>query len=225
MDSRSALALQDWFVSQIWYSYQVKTLRREVSNFSFVSRETREGRIVGNKCGRDFLYFALNFYFPDKFNAVKINPVIIDRQQLFGIPVLDWLAWTQIQFVKVGSYLKRHELALRINDRNVNGYFSFVAAILFSRKSFTAAITKTKDLIDANQVVGIDISLGFGGLLDHVLFVYGYDEQNIYVFDTHTVKSLEYEAYNHKHVFKLPISVIERRWTKFGRVWEVSKIP
>jgi hypothetical protein len=202
----------------------VKTLQKNIANFSYVNREIINEKVVGNKCGRDFLYYALNFYFPDTFNAFKHSPITIDRQRLFGKPVPAWLAWTQIQFANVANYLKHQGLRLRINDRLITGYFSFVAAILFSRKTFADAILQTKSLVDANHAVGIDISLGFGGLLDHVLFVYGYDEQNLYVFDTHRVASLEYEPQNHKHVFKLPISVIEKRWTRFGRVWEVASI-
>ena len=63
------------------------------------------------------------------------------------------------------------------------------------------------------------------GLLYHVMFVYGYDNNNLYVFDTHFVEGIGYERTNlGEFVFKLPKQKVKERWTRFGRVWNVDNI-
>jgi len=202
----------------------MRTLRKSLQDFSFFEREKVREKIVSNKCGRDFLYYALNFYFPEEFNKTSNNPVKIDRLKLFGSPVHSSFAWTQIQFANVANFFNQKSLKLFINNREVEGYFSFIYATLFARKECDDAIEEIKRAIDGNEVVGIDISLGMSGLLDHVLFVYGYDEDNLYVFDTHRVSRLEYVPIEGSNFYyQLPKSVISSRWTKFGRVWSVKK--
>lgn len=197
-----------------------RRLTRDISQFSFVSRERCRGRAVANKCGRDFLYFALNFYHPTVFNREGFPPEIMDKKKLLGWSVPAWMAWTQLQFLWMPQALKRYGVALVINHTHIGGFMTFVRAILFSRLTVAEALRMVESAVDRNQVTGIDISLGYGGLLDHVLFVYGYDDENLYVFDTHTVSRLEYYPYeNHPHVFVLPKSVVRKRWTRFGRVW------
>lgn len=177
-----------------------------------------------NKCGRDFLYFALHFYHPTVFNVEKLNPLSIDKHNLLGVPVTPWLAWTQLQFWKAAKFLAKYDLVLSINGRTVRGYSSFVYAILFSRNSLDEALLRVCAAVDEGEVAGIDISLGLYGLLDHVLFVYGYDNDNLYVFDTHTVTDLEYvQTDTHPHLYVLPKEVVKKRWTRFGRVWVVSR--
>ena len=62
-----------------------------------------------------------------------------------------------------------------------------------------------------------------GGLLDHVMFVYGYDADNLYIFET-TETPIEYERLpgEFPHIMKLSKYEIRKRWTKFGRLWEVK---
>ena len=64
------------------------------------------------------------------------------------------------------------------------------------------------------------------GLLDHVMFVYRYDESNFYVFDSHQVSNLEYEKADgeNRYYMKLPKSIVIKRWSKFGRVWIIRPI-
>jgi uncharacterized protein YvpB len=64
--------------------------------------------------------------------------------------------------------------------------------------------------------------MGVFGLLDHVMFVYGYDKENLYVFDTLKAK-IAYYNYDsrYKHIYRLPKSIIKSRWSIFARVWEV----
>lgn len=203
----------------------MKTLRTPLEEIGFVDREKRNGKTVVNKCGRDFLYYALNFYHPNTFNSRELNPVEIDRQKLFGTPTASWLAWTQVQFKNVGRYLKQQDLSLSINERPITSYGSFVRAIIFSRYSCDSALTRVQAAVDENSAAGIDVSLGIGGLFDHILFVYGYDEKNLYVCDTHQVPRLEYRSTDqHPLLFKLPKDIIRARWTRFGRVWEVKML-
>jgi hypothetical protein len=74
--------------------------------------------------------------------------------------------------------------------------------------------------------VGINIGLKYGGLLDHVMFVYGYDAEVLYICDTHKVSILEYTKLfdNNRYFMKLSKEIIKKRWTKFSRVWELKKI-
>lgn len=203
----------------------MKTLLKTPSDFSFFDREKIHGKTVANKCGRDFLYYVLNFYFPREFNNTINNPVEIDNLRLFGRPTHSLFAWTQIQFANVASFLNQKSLKLYINEYEIKGYLTFVYANLFVRKAYEDSIRAVEDAIDCNEAVGIDISLGVSGLLDHVLFVYGYDEDNFYVFDTHKVKHLEYEPIDRSNFYYLlSKDTIRARWTKFGRVWSVKKI-
>lgn len=199
----------------------MQTLQKELSDISFVSREKKNGKTVPNKCGRDFLYYALHFLLPDNFNSKRNNPIEIDEKNLFGIRVSPFFSWTQFQFIFVAKLLKKHGLRLVINDKRIKNYFALVSATLFARKNYEQAIKEIEESVDTNSVCGVDISLGIFGLLDHVLFVYGYDDENLYVFDTHKVPYLEYEPLQDHNYFKLPKSIVKKRWTRFGRVWKV----
>jgi hypothetical protein len=201
-------------------------LKKPLATIGFYEREKVNGRIVANKCGRDFLYYVLNYHYEADFNSTKNNPLQIDRGGLFGYPMPAALAWTQLQFSKVPNFLNNLQLELYINKKGVKSFISFIQAILFARLSYEEAMKNIESAVINNQTVGIDISLGWEGLLDHVLFVYGYDEQNLYVVDTHKVLGLEYQSVEDSiYYYKLPKSTIKRRWTRFGRVWKVRKIP
>jgi hypothetical protein len=201
------------------------TLKVPLTSVGFVEREKENGNTLSNKCGRDFLYYCLNFYFPETFNASKNNPREIDRERLFGIPVPAWLAWTQVQFSTLPRFLKTQGLELSINHKKITSYVSFIYATLFSRVSYEDALQTVERAVSENVACAIDIPIGTGGLmlLDHVMFVYGYDEENLYVFDTLQVARLEYERMDETvHYYKLPKKVIKKRWSRFGRVWEVK---
>ncbi len=197
----------------------------ELENISFVTREKVVGQSVKNRCGRDFIYYGLNYYLPQKFNNKTINPQEIEKERLFGLRLPSWLMWTQLQFLWLPSYLKENGLILFINNKKVYSYFSFVSSVLFSRINLNKAMEKVRSGIDEGSVVGIDIGLKYGGLLDHIVFVYGYDDEAFYVCDTHKVPMLEYEKItaDDKYFMKLPEGVIKKRWTRFGRVWELKR--
>jgi hypothetical protein len=205
----------------------MKTLQRPMDSISFAEREVQNGRPLSNKCGRDALYYVLHYHFPQKFNAHAISAREIDAKHLFGLPVPKWLAWTQIQFFTVAQFLKTQGLQLYINKHEISSYFSFVSNNLFSQLSYDEGIAIIKQCIDNNETCAVDIRIGTSWLflLDHVMFAYGYDDENVYVFDTLTVPALEYERLSDEnHFYKLPFSVIRKRWSKFGRVWEIRKI-
>lgn len=205
----------------------MKTLNKGINQIDWVGREQRKGKTVSNKCGRDFLYLALNYLYPEKYNPETNSPVLIETRRLFGFPVPPYLAWTQIQFFNLAGFLKKENIELKINDKKINSYLSFVWGNLFSKISYTEALDKIEKCIDKDIPCAVDISIAGGimVLLDHVMFVYGYDEENLYVIDSHTVKNVGYELIDEKaHLYKLSKSIIRSRWSKFGRVWEMRVI-
>lgn len=203
----------------------MKSLARSLDEFGFVEREKVYSKTITNRCGRDFLYYGLHYLFPDKFHASKLNPVSIEKNGLFGLRLPSWLMWTQLQFFRLPKYLKKNNLKLFINNRVIDTFGNFFQATLFSRMKLTEAMQKVEQAIDEDRVVGIDISLGYGGLLDHVIFVYGYDEDALYVCDTHQISTLEHAKLfdDNRYFMKLPREIIKKRWTRFGRVWELKK--
>jgi hypothetical protein len=175
------------------------------------------------------LYFSLNFYFPDKFNEKAINPVELDKQRLFGQPVQSWLAFTQVQFYKMPRYLQTLGLKLSINNKNINTFYSFVSGNISSGfdVSYENVIASVHQCVDGNIACAIDIPVkrGIFVLQDHVMFVYGYDDDNLYVFDTLTVKNLGYtKVEGEDNLYVLPKSLIRDNWSHFGRFWKVEKI-
>lgn len=198
----------------------------DIEKFGFVQRETCGGLTIKNKCGRDFLYYSLHYLLPLQFNAHSNNPQEIEAKYYFGITVPAWLAWTQLQFYKMPSFLKSHSLELSINDVKITSPLVLAYSMLFSRVTYENAIRKIEDAVKSGLVSGVDLALRWQGLEDHVLFVYGYDEDNLYVFDTHKVPRLEYEKLttNNRFYMRLPKSVIRKRWKTFSRVWEVHKV-
>lgn len=204
---------------------EIVTHARPFESIGFVERESKNGKQLHFKCGRDFIYFCLNFYFPETFNPHALTPVEIDRQHLFGIPVPKYLAWTQLQFLYLPNYLASKKLSLFINNRKIESYFSFVFGNLFSRISYDEAMASIEHCVRQNTACAIDIPIRKVGpaLLDHVLFVHGFDAENLYVCDTLTVPDLEYQKINQSvHYYKLSRSVIRKNWSIFGRVWRVE---
>lgn len=199
------------------------TLTRPWQSYSFVSRERRGGRLLANKCGRDFLYYALQHYYPERFNAEVVVPAELEAAGFFGYPVPSWLAWSQVQYWRTPARLAELGLFWQINDRTVRGPSSLAWALLGTPLSYEAAVTRIEAGVAANEAIGIDIALGWGGLLDHVLFVHGFDAEAFYVFDTHEVAGLEYEPIEPQAYYRLPRQVAAQRWTRCGRVWRIGR--
>lgn len=199
----------------------IKTLNIDLEHFPFYNREIINNKRVKNKCGRDFLYYCLMFY--KKEEANNINPLVLNNK--FGINVPSWLAWTQLQFIFMPKYLKEKGLILDINKNKIHNFIDFIKSTLFSRISLSKAIQDIENSIDKGIACGIDISIGIGGLLDHVMFVYGYDKDNLYIFET-TDTPIKYEEINKQYpsIKKISKDEINKRWTKFGRVWRVFSV-
>ena len=204
----------------------MKTLNTDISDIGFIQREfDKDGRPQRNRCGRDFIYYALNFYNKEKFNSTTNNPVDLEVNHSLGLRLPWWLMWTQLQFLFLPGFLKREHLELTINGRLIGSFFALLTTLSLPRKSNVHdRITEIERAVDRGYASGIDISLGLGGLLDHVMFVYGYDEDNLYVFDSHQVPNLEYEKITSDTRFfmKLPKSIVVKRWSGYGRVWVVK---
>ena len=207
----------------------VKSLPINLDAFGFVEREYVGGKRLKNQCGRDFFYYVLNYYFPHEFNPTALNPQEITRQKLFGLRMPIGLIWTGLSFWKIPSLLRERGLRLLINGRPVTGFPSLFAGILPLRpQSYEQGIREIEQAVDRGQAIGVDIAISLGGLGDHVMFVYGYDEEYVYVFDTHQAFGPGYEKMtppnDTRFIMKLPKSVIHARWTIFNRVWLVKKI-
>lgn len=196
-----------------------------LKKFGFVEREKINGKYVHNKCGRDFFYYCLHYYYPKKFNAKRLNPIEINNKRLFGLKVPAYLAWTMLQFIKVPKFIKSQGLVLKINNKKITSFISFMRTILApSKNSADKAIKEIEKAVDNGIASGIDITLKYI-FLNHVMFVYGYDKNNLYVFDTHPVEMLEYKKItkDKKFIMKLPKDIIKKHWSMFGRVWIVSE--
>ncbi len=59
------------------------------------------------------------------------------------------------------------------------------------------------------------------------MFLYGYDEKNLYVFDTHQANKIRCEKItsepDNRFIMRLPIEEIGKGLTKFNRVWIIKK--
>ena len=201
----------------------------DLDSFGFVLREKDiNGNTVKNRCGRDFLYYSLNFLFPQEFSPVAQYPKLIEEKNIFGYRLPSYLIWTGLSFKKVPRLLSNHNLEIRINSVLINSYFDFAYSLFSSKKySFADAITTIKSRVDAGKIVGIDMAVNLSGLADHVMFVYGYDDENLYVFDTHQAHGITYSKVtapnDQRFIMKLPFSIIEEKWKMYwNRIWEIN---
>lgn len=207
-----------------------KHLPINLSTFGFVEREKINGKKLVFQCWRDFAYYALHYYYPEKFNRENLNPIDIRNKGVFGIKNLPiWLMWTGLSFYKIPKLFSSLKLSLSVNGRQVKSYFNFLLSLLpFKILSFKKIIENVEAAVEEGKVAGLDVNVRLFGLVDHVMFVYGYDEENFYIFDTNSVTGLEYEKItlegDNRFIMKFPKSLIKRKWTIFNRVWIVSKI-
>jgi hypothetical protein len=197
----------------------------DINAFGFVEREIVNNVTIKYKCGRDFFYYALNYFMPKEFNKNQNFPTEIENKKLFGLSVPTMFAWTMLQFYKVPKLFKEYSLRLSINNKKINTFFDFVSAMIFSRISFNDAIQAVKQNISEGNVVGVDIALRLQGLEDHIMFVYGYNDNELYVFDTNKIPKLEYDRLTNddRFIMKLPIDIIKKRWKMFSRIWIIAK--
>lgn len=202
-------------------------LKIDLDRFGFVTREISNGKIVKNRCGRDFFYYALNFLFPDEFNPTTNNPVILEQGRTFGYPVESTYVWTGLSLMRIPALLKARGKRLLVNRTDVVSFIGLLRALWCPRRlAFEDGIEMMQSEIRNGNPVGLDIGVSAWGLMDHVMFVYGFDESSVYVFDTHKVPQLDYEkltpAGDDRFIMRLPRSVIRRGWTRFARIWVIK---
>src|SRR3989344_2875901 len=199
----------------------------DFENCGFAQREKVGEKLVIFRCGRDFLYYALHYYKSAKYNTKNFPPKKIEDEGILGMRLPWWLMWTTLQFNKLPSLLVEEQIELKINNTFITNYLSFFKAFIAPKKISTEeAIKVVEKAIDQHEVSGIDISLGLFGLVDHVIFVFAYDVDNFYVFDTQKLQKLEYEKITSRNDFrfimKLPKDIVRKRWSRFGRVWVIT---
>ena len=206
-----------------------KSLFIDLEKIGFVAREYENGEKVENRCGRDFLYYVLNYYFPDNFNPQKCNPVFIEQNKLFGLPIHSLFVWTCLPFYKVPKLFKNKSLLLEINNVPIKSFKDFVLNMIHPQ---IIGVDDSFKLIEKclleKIACGIDTPIKKGSIMNHVLFVYGYDEEYLYVIDTHKVDNLEYEKItpekDPKFLMKIKKDVIRKLHSKLSRVWVVKKL-
>lgn len=200
----------------------------DLAAFGFVTRETVNGKKVPNRCGRDFLYYALAYYRPDLYSPNNLNHVEIERLGLFGIRMPSWLIWTGLTFLRIPKLLASAGLMLSVNGQAVLSYASLIKGMLAPSKSFDESMREIHSSVDQGVVSGVDVSISLYGVIDHVMFVYGYDADNLYVFDTHISTQMPYEKItppdDMRHIMRLPKSAVRDSWKIWSRVWIVSKL-
>lgn len=199
-----------------------------LDDFGFVEREKVGGHLVKNRCGRDFLYYVLAYYYPDFNNPRNRSPKTIEDLGLFGPRIPDWLIWTGLSFQKVPAYLKSFGLRLHINGRLIDDFPRLLLSLVAPRKqTWKQAIETIEHSVSRGYACGLDISTGWYGLKDHVMFVYGCDDDDLYVFDTHQAEKVNYQkltADNDKrYIMKLSRQTAEKSWSRWSRIWVIAK--
>ena len=104
-----------------------------LDKFGFVEREKKNNKLTKNRCGRDFLYYALHFYYPEEFSPMICGPAEIEKRKMFGMSLPSWLVWTCLPFYKVPRLLMRKGLVLKINHKQINSFLDFSKAIVFPK--------------------------------------------------------------------------------------------
>lgn len=205
--------------------------RINLDTFPFLTREIGpNGKTVANKCGRDFLAYAFAHLRPQEFSALGLQTF----ERSIGIRMPPSLVWTGLSFFGLIDFLNRNNLELSINDVPCRSRIDLWKALWWPKNiGYLKALSIAGNALSHNRAVGIDISMGFNGLANHVMYVWAIRESDTIVFDTHKVGGLEYEHVHHdvdgfpidpaRFVMRLPMTVIENRWRRWSRVWVVRK--
>jgi len=205
--------------------------RVNLDTFPFFARERdKNGKVVRNKCGRDFLAFAYAHQYSGNSLALDIHRF----ERAIGRPTPPELVWTGISFSKLIDYLTQAGLEILINGVLCSTQTDFQKALWWPKKiSHTTAMSLAYEALKKNQSVGIDISMGLAGLANHVMFVWAIRDNDFVVFDTHKVPRLEYGHFDadidgfppnpQRFIMRLPLKTIENRWRRFSRVWVIRR--
>lgn len=206
----------------------MKHLPIAVSDWEFVSREKdSQGKPVIFRCGRDFIYYALHYYRPQLFNQATGGPQAIEHT-IWGYHVPSFLLWTTFHLKQLPQLLRNNQLLLHINGQPVSSWWQLIR-LIFRKSTLTAEALDdaVASHISRSMVIGIDFSIKWFGLVDHVLFVYGYDDNYYYVFDTLQLPDLPYEKIpNETNMFymKLPKQAVYERLQPISRIWTVEPL-
>jgi hypothetical protein len=206
-------------------------LHIDLDRFPFFARERdAKGHVVTNRCGRDFLAFSMAHLRPGVYARYTGLPAFSKE---IGWPVHSSLVWTGLPFWKLPRYLATHNLELRINGARCNTTENLLRCLWFPPKlPYGKAMQMAHQGLRMNRVVGIDVSLGWAGLFNHVMFVWAMDNEEFAVFDTHVTPGLEYAHFDvdqqdgptreDRFIMRLPFDIVEKRWKRWSRVWEIS---
>jgi len=196
----------------------------DLYTFNFVSRETNaKGKPITFRCFRDFLYYSLTFYKPQQYNVSNGGAKVLELRPL-GITLPFWLIWTMLHVKHLPRVCKSEDLQLYVNNRPINSYFALLFGLIWPRPVlYETLLSEIEQGIKKGIVLGIDLAIQPGGIVDHVMFVYGYDSENIYVFDTLQIPNLPYEKLtnDNRFIMKLPKSTIKERLGRWSRIWKV----
>jgi len=193
-------------------------LNWRIDDIPVVARETdQRGRSIPFRCGRDFIFYALAFHRKPVRHPKDLESL------LRGTKVPSWLIFTMFHVKNVPKLLQQNGLQLVINGKAVSSWAQLVLRLAIPVSvSWETVEREVQQAMAANKAISIDISLGWWGLLDHVLFVYGEDDDNFYVLDTHSITGLPYERVHSKLFFmKLPKLEVKKRLKLFSLVWKV----
>lgn len=201
----------------------------DIETFGFFHREYHYGREIQNRCMRDFLCYALEYYVPEQFGPNSLSPKIIEKKNLFGWKLPENFMWTGLHLKHVPLLLSSYGLKLFINKKPVRTWWAcFSSLVNPSPLSADKAISMLEHYVDSGKPSAIDLTLKHYGVDDHVMFVFAYDDNNFYVFDTHYVDDIGYtkitEQNDRRLIMRLSKEKVKEKWTRRARVWVVEQV-
>lgn len=200
----------------------------DTETFGFFHREHHYGREVQNRCMRDFLCYSLEYYVPEHFGPDSISPKIVEKKNLFGLKLPENFMWTGLHLKYVPTLLSTYGLKLKINNKLVPSWWVCFTCLVNPRPiSVDHAISILEHCVDNGKTSAIDVTFKKYGVDNHVMFVFGYDDDNFYVFDTHYVDDIGYTKVtghnDRRMIMRLPKEKVREKWTRRARVWVVEK--
>ena len=195
--------------------------------FTLVDREeSTDGYIVPNKCGRDFLFYALQFFRPKEFGCSCMYEHPYDLEPRLGMMVSSRFAWTCLQFYSTPKFLKQRNLYWYINKKPIESCIDVLRMSILgicTNPLFTFD-SEIKTSLNNNEVVGIHFCYEYLRR-SHVMFVAGIDDDYLYVCDTHAVVNLPFSIQqipttkNKGVLARIAIDDLITHWTPRTQIW------
>lgn len=201
----------------------------DLKTFGFFHREHHYGREIESRCMRDFLCYSLEYYEPALFGPNSLSPKIIEKKNLFGWKLPENFMWTALHLKNVPFLFSTFGLQLFINKKPISSWWACFSALINPSHHLSAdqAIALLEEHVSKGKPSAVDITIQPYWVDDHVMFVFAYDEDNFYLFDTHFVDGIGYEKITEhsdgRFIMRLPKAKIKEKWTRWGRVWAVEK--